>query len=156
MQKMIRSIAGRMLVPASFSLALLFSGCGGTIGDKNTDEAKKLEVSNAIDSGDYDKALELLADGCGGYSYEECQLNKGAAYFGKAGFDFITIGQELTEIDGTVSNETEKELQINELIFDKLFSEYMQLGITEYKVLLGGDSSICSSAYDTLTQGQRA
>jgi hypothetical protein len=163
MQKSFRSFAEKMFLPVSFSFVLLLSGCGGTIGDKDTDEAKKYEVAMALDSGDYDKAIEMLEADCAGYDYEECKLNLGAAYLGKAGMDIISLGTKLTIIDGNNTTDvTEtvleqwKDTQTMTVLFDIILDDAVSRGAQVYKQLLpqGGDE--CNgNDYDSLTTNQK-
>jgi len=157
MQKMIRSYASRMLVPASFSLALLLSGCGGTMGDKNTDEAKQYEVAMALDAGEYDKAIALLSKDCGGFDYAECQLNLGSAYLGKAGMDIISLGRELVKIDGnTTATDAQKDTQTMTVLFDIITDPSIAVGAAIYKNLLDSNGTECNGAdYPTLTEVQK-
>jgi|SaaInl8_200m_RNA_FD_contig_31_720118_length_3154_multi_10_in_0_out_0_2 hypothetical protein len=94
-QKSLRNFFSSLVLGAS----LLFIGCGV---DKETDEAKKFEVSRSIDSGDFEKAIILLKDGCAGYSDRDCNLNLGAALYGQAGVDIIGLVQELTKINNNI------------------------------------------------------
>jgi hypothetical protein len=164
MQKTVRSFAGKMFLPVSVSCVLLLSGCGGTIGDKDTDEAKKYEVAMALDSADYDKAIELLEKDCAGYDYEECQLNLGSAYLGKAGMDIISLGKDLVKIDG---NETDNPLleqqyedwrdtQTMTVLFDIITDDAIAQGAKVYKRLLDQNGSECNGVdYETLTTIQQ-
>lgn len=149
MEKMIRRMTGKMLVPASLSAALLFTGCGGTLGDKTTDEAKKYEVAMALDKADYDKAIALLQKDCAGYSYAECQINLGSAYMGKAGMDIISLGSKLIIIDkNTTASDTQKDTQIMTVLFDIITDRSVALGAAEYKkVLPDQNGSLCNSTY---------
>lgn len=87
-----------VLLAASFSL--LFSGCS----KKNSDEACQHETTMNLDSGNYDA---VLASGCAD------AMQRGAAYFGKAGFGVTNVvnrfiqtgvssGQTTTKPDLTV------------------------------------------------------
>ena len=86
-----------VLLAASFSL--LFLGCS----DKNSNEACKHDLTMNLDSGNYDA---VLASGCAD------AMQRGAAYFGKAGYDMkdvlnrfvqtgISSGQTATQSDLT-------------------------------------------------------
>lgn len=151
------SFAKKSFLPASLAMSLLFSGCG-TFGDDSSDEAKKYEVSSAIDAGEYDKAITMLEADCAGFTYEECQLNLGAAYLGKAGMDVVSLGRELIKIDGNESTtDSQKEVQIMTTLFDIVFDDSMTAGTREYKKLLeNNDSSVCNADdYVNLTSYQQ-
>lgn len=152
-----RSFTKKSFLPASLAVSLLFSGCG-TFGDDSTDESKKYEVSSAIDAGEYDKAITMLEADCAGFTYEECQLNLGAAYLGKAGMDVVSLGRDLIIIDGNDSaTDSQKEVQIMTTLFDIVFDSSMTAGTREYKKLLeNNDSSVCNAAdYVNLTSYQQ-
>ena len=68
----------KMYVLLAASFLLLFSGCS----KKNSDEACKHETTMNLDSGNYDA---VLASGCAD------AMQKGAAWFGKAGFDVPNV-----------------------------------------------------------------
>jgi hypothetical protein len=126
-----------------FSVAVLFTACG-----ENSDEAKEYDIQLALNSGEYDKAISLLGD-CSSYSgtkKENCYLDKGSAYFGKADFDRISMAQDFAGVADDL-NSTEESKAINKIIFKKLDDKNLQLGITEYKqVLKDSNSSVCTEA----------
>jgi len=157
MQKSLRTFAEKMFLPVSFSFVLLLSGCGGTIGDKDTDEAKQYEAQMALDAGDYDKAIALLEKDCAGYGYEACQLQLGSAYLGKAGMDIITLGKELVKIDGNqTATDTQKDTQVMTVLFDIIFDDAVAQGAQIYKNLLPLNGSECNSvSYPLLTGVQK-
>jgi len=82
-------------------LVLLLAGLGGCgdntlefLSDKSSDEACRYQVSQDLDDGNYDAVLESsCADA----------LQRGAAYFGKAGFDINDVINELS----SAASETE-------------------------------------------------
>jgi hypothetical protein len=79
-----------ILLAASFSL--LFLGCS----KKNSDEACKHETTMNLDSGNYDA---VIASGCAD------AMQKGAAWFGKAGFDVPNVLNRFIQT-GVVSGQT--------------------------------------------------
>lgn len=68
----------KMYVLLATSFSLLFLGCS----KKNSDEACQHETTMNLDSGNYDA---VLASGC------TDSMQRGAAYFGKAGFDVTNV-----------------------------------------------------------------
>jgi hypothetical protein len=89
----------KMYVLFAASFSLLFLGCS----DKNSNEACKHDTTMNLDSGNYDA---VLASGCAD------AMQRGAAYFGKAGYDMkdvlnrfvqtgISSGQTATQSDLT-------------------------------------------------------
>jgi hypothetical protein len=157
MQKSLRSFAEKMFLPVSFSVVLLLTGCGGTIGDEDTDEARQYEAQMALDSGNYDRAIALLLDGCAGYGYEACQLQLGSAYLGKAGMDIISLGKDLVRIDGNDSwTDAQKDTQTMTVLFDIIFDDSVAQAAAIYKNLLPLDGAECNSvSYPLLTGVQK-
>ena len=155
MQKSLKTFAEKMFLPLSFSFVLLLSGCGGTIGDKDTDEAKQYEVQMALDDGDYNKAIALLEKDCGGYGYEACQLQLGSAYLGKAGMDIIYLGKELVKIDrNQTATDAQKDTQTMTVLFN--IDDAVALGAQIYKNLLPQNGTECNmAAYPNLTGVQK-
>jgi hypothetical protein len=141
-------VKGSKYISFALSLALatvMTTGCGS---DKDSDEANKYETIKAIDDQDYDKAIANLKDGCAGYNQVECNMLLGSAYYAKAGWDLTTIGKELVKIDNNSSlDQDAKDKELTSVIYDKLFSENMKIGIDYYKKALsasGFDSSVCN------------
>lgn len=156
MQKSFRSFAESMILPVSVSFVLLLSGCGGTIGDKETDEAKQYEAQMALDQGDWNKAIAMLEKDCAGYNYSDCQLNLGSAYMGKAGMDIIYLGENLIKIDANSTTDAERDTQTMTLLFDIIFNEAVAQGAAIYKNLLPLSGAECNSvSYDLLTDTQK-
>ena len=83
------------LVAASVTAVLLLSGCSE---DKNSGEACKYDVTMALDQGNYDTVI-ATTNTCEGLTQEEKNLNMGAAWFGKAGFDAPSLINKLSEED---------------------------------------------------------
>ncbi|RMD46772.1 MAG: hypothetical protein D6834_01950 [Aquificota bacterium] len=72
--------------------------CG--LSDKNTPEACKFEVSQALDKGNYDTVIQKLTNDptCGGaYTTEEGKIQLAAAYIGKAGFDIPSLINDIAD-----------------------------------------------------------
>jgi hypothetical protein len=116
-------------------LPLLFISC-----ETDTDSSKKHEILQAIDDGNFQKALNEL-NGCEVESYftsEECQINRGMTYFGLAGYDIVSIGEELYRayVDDTLS-EDERDTEIMTIVFEKLKDPNALLGVQEFKKALG-------------------
>ena len=165
MQKTLRTFAEKMFLPVSFSFVLLLSGCGGTIGDKNTDEAKQYEAQMALDAADYDKAIALLEKDCAGFDREACLLNLGSAYLGKAGMDIISLGKDLVRIDGndsvpsgwtTAQIDAWKDTQTMTVLFNIIFDDAVKAGAEIYKQLLDNNGTECNmNQYTTLTGVQK-
>jgi hypothetical protein len=78
-----------VLLAACFSL--LFLGCS----KKNSDEACQHETTMNLDSGNYDA---VLASGCAD------AMQKGAAWFGKAGFDIANVINRFSETGKSNNN----------------------------------------------------
>ncbi len=65
-------------------------------------EAYRYEILKALDSGNYDKVIELLEnnkDYMDVFTPEELNINLAAAYIGKAGYDVNTIINDIIETD---------------------------------------------------------
>ncbi len=158
MQKSLRSFAEKLFLPVSFSVVLLLSGCGGTIGDKDTDEAKQYELSQAIDAGEWDKAIAMLEEDCAGYDARACATNLSAAYLGKGGIDVISFAQVMLPIDAndSLSKDQKSEEKKNKLteMFDNAYPRYgmrvMKNYIRENNVYahISGASTLSSTGID--------
>ena len=75
---MYKNIVMSSLVVAS----LLLSGCGG-----ESDTTCRIDVQNALDDGEFDKAISLLENSCANaYTESDLNLNLATAYMGKSGF----------------------------------------------------------------------
>jgi len=86
-------------------LSMFLVNCG--LSDKNTPEACKFEVSQALDKGDYDTVIQKLSNDptCGGaYTTQEGKIQLAAAYIGKAGFDIPSLITDI--IDATSNSQT--------------------------------------------------
>ena len=136
----------KMGILSIFSIALLFTAC-----EKDSDEAKEYKIQLALDSGDNDKVIELLGD-CSSFSgsaKNDCFLNLGAAYFGKAKFDIISLSKEISKIDDSLSDDDQSK-EFKKIIFEKLDNKNLQKGINQYKnLLIDNNSSVCNpKSYD--------
>jgi len=94
----------RMVFVAA-SVAIL-AGCGGYdslgISDDTSPEARRYEVLQALDTGNYDFVIAVLEKDPtygGAFSEEEGRLNLAAAYVGNAGYDYVDITNELIGAD---------------------------------------------------------
>jgi hypothetical protein len=119
-----------------FLIALSLASC------ENSDsaEANRFETLQAIDNGNFDLALKNLSDckNSSGFSEEECLVNRGMTYFGKAGYDLIEIGEDLylDLIDDEISDD-ERDIKILGTILDRFEGDNIQKGIADYKSVLG-------------------
>ncbi len=83
-----------------FSVLFLLITASCTVEDSK--EAYRYEILKALDSGDYDKVIELLENQekyQKAFSKDELNLNLAAAYIGKAGYDVNTIINDIIETD---------------------------------------------------------
>ncbi len=155
---------GKILLSTILASAFLFVGCS----DKSSDEAKAYDLKMALDKGDYDYVIRELGN-CESESKTTAQktscynalssdeiLDLGSAYFGKAGFDMISLGSDLIGIDDDLSDD-DKSKEVTSIILRKLDNDNMKYGINAYKRLLpNSDDSICTEAnYDNLTDLQK-
>ena len=86
------------------AISIIIGSCG--LSDKNTPEACKFEVSQALDKGNYDVVINKLKSDptCGGaYTQEEGKIQLAAAYIGKAGFDIPSLINDV--IDSSSKNQ---------------------------------------------------
>ncbi|RLA74289.1 MAG: hypothetical protein DRG11_05365 [Epsilonproteobacteria bacterium] len=132
---------------------LLLTGCNNTKENK-----KDYDTQAALDSGDFDKVINTLGD-CsqfGGHKQNNCYLDISAAYFGKAGFDVLSLAKEFTAIDDSLADDI-KSKEFNKIIFSKLDDENLKIGLTYLNILVGDDTSICNEKdYNTkLTKIQK-
>jgi hypothetical protein len=84
-------------------ISLLFFGCS----DKNSEEACQHQVTMDLDTGNYDA---VLASGCAG------AMQKGAAYFGKAGYDVKDVVNRFSEANDTGGSESDLNIYMTALI----------------------------------------
>ena len=103
--------AKKLLLGAVLSAGIF--GCGGYdsvgISDDNTAEARRYEVQQALDEGNYDFVIQALENDPtygGAFTREEGLMNLAAAYVGRAGFDINDVINELVDIaDQTTGND---------------------------------------------------
>jgi len=133
-------------------LGILFTGCG-----EDSSEADAYNIEQWLDSGENQKVLDYLGD-CSSYSgtsKTDCYLNVGAAYFGMAKFDMISLAKEFSDIDDTLDDDN-KSKEFNKIIFSKLDEPSLKKGITYYTKVVDGNDSVCNEKeYENLEQKQK-
>jgi len=133
-------------------LGILFTGCG-----EDSSEADAYNIEQWLDSGENQKVLDYLGD-CSSYSgtaKTDCYLNVGAAYFGMAKFDMISLAKEFSDIDDTLDDDN-KSKEFNKIIFSKLDDSSLKKGITYYTKVVDGNDSVCNEKdYENLEQKQK-
>ncbi len=90
-----------MLVVTSAISVLVLAGCSG---DKNTPEACLHQTTMDLDKGNYDA---VLASTCA----EEMQI--GAAWFGKAGYDITNVLNRFVDANGSSSSSSTQKTDLN-------------------------------------------
>jgi len=113
-------------------LAVLFYSCGSNafrgIADDSSQEACRYEVTKNLDSGNWDAVINSsCAD----------SMQKGAAYFGRAGFDIKDVINRLSE-----ASSEEKDLNI-----------YLKALVPKVTEQTLNDLSMAKSEYGKVTQG---
>jgi hypothetical protein len=123
---------------------------GGCSEDK--DAEKRSEVSSLIDQGKFDSAIAKLQSDCAGFDFEACNLNLGAAFLGKTGFDIPGLGKELATLADLPSDE--QSTKLTEVIFDKLLSSGVKEGAQYYKLVIPKkfDQDACSATDESTYQ----
>jgi len=119
----------RITVLLATGFMVLFSGCS----KKNSDEACQHETTMDLDGGNYDA---VLASGCAD------AMQKGAAYFGKAGFDITNVINTFSDT-GSSKNGTSGSTQSDITIYmtalvgkvDEDTLTYMDKSKTEYSIV---------------------
>jgi hypothetical protein len=118
-------------------LLLLFTACAALIygcGDSNTEEACRYEVSRNLDQGNYDDVINSACASC---------MDKGAAYFGRAGYDVYTILENFMDANDTEGSATDNELSVymNSLLgsVDSAVLQDMDSAKGEYLKVLQGE-----------------
>ncbi len=94
-----------VLLMGTVALALL--SCSGYNTGDSSAEARRYEILQALDSGNYDfviQALEPDPTYDGAFTSEEGRLNLAAAYVGKAGFDINDIVKSMINSSGQQQN----------------------------------------------------
>jgi len=84
-------------------ISLLSFGCS----DKNSEEACQHQVTMDLDAGNYDA---VLASGCAG------SMQKGAAYFGKAGYDITDVINRFSETNDTDGSQSDLNIYMTALV----------------------------------------
>jgi uncharacterized protein YkvS len=137
-------------------LGVMFSGCG-----EDTSEADAYNIEQWLDSGDNQKVLDYLGD-CSSYSGEaktDCYLNVGAAYFGMAKFDMISLSKEFANIEEKFPDDNQDEnrsKEFNKVVFAKLDEPALKKGIEYYSKVVDGNDSVCNEKeYDNLEEKQK-
>jgi hypothetical protein len=115
------------------SCCLVFAGCSS---DKSSNEACLHEVTMNLDHGNYD---EVLASSCAD------SMQKGAAYFGKAGYDITTVINSFIDAGDETSSESALDIYLNALaanIDDETISnlENAELAYTDYAAAFTPDT----------------
>ncbi|WP_457568285.1 hypothetical protein [Desulfurobacterium sp.] len=78
--------------------AVFLSGCNGmeAISNKDSTEACEYKVTEALDKQNYDEAIALLNGECrDAFTSSERNVNLGAAYLGKAGYDIPSLVSDI-------------------------------------------------------------
>jgi hypothetical protein len=100
-----------MYVLAAGLLTLVVSGCGSNafepVADDTSQEACQYDVAMALDSGDYPA---VLGSPCAGH------MQKGAAYFGLAGYDVNGVIEKLIDINNAPDSSARAELYLSTLV----------------------------------------
>ncbi len=117
------------------SMALFSCGGGGNVfeglADKNSYEACRFEVSQNLDKGNYDA---VLSSSCAN------PLDRGAAYFGKAGFDIKDVINRLIEQQGSSDTaDTYIKALVPEMNPDKY--GFLDSAVAEYSKLSNNDDA---------------
>jgi len=72
----------KYVITSLVALSLLLSGCGD-----ESDTTCRIDVQNALDDGEFDKAIALMEGSCAAaYEESDLNLNLATAYMGKSGF----------------------------------------------------------------------
>jgi hypothetical protein len=111
--------AALYLFISTASLILLLS-CGGNVleflADTESKEAKRYEITKALDDGDYQSVIDKLTDSSYGFTEEERSLNLAAAHLGLSGFDIPSMVNDML----TASSEAVGLEDPDEILLDKL------------------------------------
>jgi len=124
---------------------LFFTAC-----EIDTEESNRYDISKDLDKGNFQEVLNNLdCSNPNGFSQDECHINRGMAYFGLAGYDITSIGEDMfkTYSDKKL-NENEKTIKITSILLGKFSNSYISKGIDEYKLALKSsnkDKSSCNS-----------
>jgi hypothetical protein len=144
------------------SLLILLALSTASCGNEDSAESNRFETLQAIDDGDFDVAISNLSncEKAKGFTEEECLVNRGMSYFGKAGYDLIAMGEDLylDLIDKTITDD-ERDIKILGTILDRFNGENIQNGIYDYKSLLSlydmNETSCTKNLFETFTNNQQ-
>ncbi len=144
----------KKLAVISAFVSILVVGCG-----EDTEKIDNFKSSQDIDKGNYQSVIDRSNNctGLSGKEKENCLTNLGAAYFGLANFDLISLGQELLEID-TKDNldDDAKSKEFNKVVMGKLLSDDLKGGIDCYNRVLADKKKKCNKKdIDVMTKGQK-
>ena len=134
-----------MLQILFFLPILFFSAC-----EIDTKDSNRYQISQDLDKGNFQTVLENLdCNNLNGFTKEECHINRGMAFFGLAGYDITSIGEDMfkTYSDKNIS-ETERTIKITSILLDRFRNPYISQGINEYKFALeiyNKDKSDCKA-----------
>ena len=135
----------------------LIASCGE---DPNqTPQGKLNEAALKLDKKDYHGVIDILGD-CSEFSgedYELCILDLSAAYFGLAGMNMLSLGQDILQIeadDPDISGEA-LATEITILLINKISSDYVKQAIEILNQLFARyfeeDARVCTPAtYENL------
>ncbi|NQY20574.1 MAG: hypothetical protein HRT40_04575 [Campylobacteraceae bacterium] len=132
----------KKIITTSLALLVLLSGCGDNGAEK------EFRISQNLDKGNYQEVINELGDCSSASSKSDCLLQLGSAYFGKAGFDTISLGQELAGIenDGKNLSDDDKSKKFTSIIFSKILNKNTEIGLEYFSQVLGNKKSYCSEA----------
>ncbi len=116
-----------LLIPlAVTAISLLLFGCGDNVfdflADDDSTEAKQYEVTQNLDQGNWDAVI--------GSPYAT-HMHKGAAYFGKAGFDTKDVVNRLIEADSNDAGDSDLNLYMTSLVTTVTNASFGNLNISE-------------------------
>ena len=122
-----------MLKILFFLPIIFFTAC-----EIETEESNRYQVSQDLDKGNFQAVLDNLdCDNPNGFTAEECHINRGMAYFGLAGYDITSIGEDMFKAYSDKNiNETAKTIKITSILLDRFKNPYISQGINEYKFAL--------------------
>ena len=85
---------------------------GGCSSDTSSEEACRYDAIMALNESNYDRALSLLEKSAcqSAFTEEELQLNRAAAYIGRAGYDILDLVKEIVNADDDDDTKTDARL----------------------------------------------
>jgi len=98
------------LLALTAALALFATACGDSnvldsFADDSSSQAVKDKCEEAVDSGNYDKAIDACSDALADAPNDpDIKANLAAAYAGKAGFDYIDLVQSIDDAQQASNN----------------------------------------------------